>query len=227
MIVKEFYFHELNLKYFVGLGQIHFDFDEFLKSNNLKKENEVLEKFFSIIEMLQGKREDITIQFLNDRYIINQDHVFTACYFVQKAFHYNLNISNRKNMELILYLAGIRQIKKAIEAFGINNGQLKEGALTYCVITDTSDEIKVLNLKILEEFKATDISLAVNSVSIDKYQKIKQYYDFLDEQVKIVLKAHDIMENFQPLNSINAENLFFALNELVCEKMALLSIQKA
>ncbi len=227
MILKEFDINGLNLIYFVGLGQINFDFSRFLKINDLKKDKEGLDKLFNMIEDLQEKREDLCIQFINQNYIINQDHIYTACYFVRKAFYDKLNISNRKNLELLLYLAGVRQIKNAIESFGITIDQLKGGSLTYCVIANTSKEVESLNLKLLEKFEARDTPLTLNALSIENFLKIKQYYEFTDEQVKIVLKAHDLFENYKSLNSVNVKSLFFALNELVCEKMALLSTEKA
>ena len=125
MIVRNFYIEAMELRYFIGINQIKFDLNQFLKANSIDDEEEALNYVFNIIEELQEKNKESTIQFISDKYVLNQDHIFIACYYMQKAFFHKTHISNKKNIELLLYLSTSRQISKGFESFGIDYYDLK------------------------------------------------------------------------------------------------------
>ena len=156
MIVKEFTIEDLNMKYHVGINQIKFDHLDILKSNNLKNEEDSLTFLFNLIDTVQSKFKDSVVQFFKTKYILNPEHVFFACYFVQKAFYHNINISNTKNIELFLYLSAKRQIKKGIDAFGISTEDLKSSILTYCIISPDNN-LNQINKEIFQRLNANEI----------------------------------------------------------------------
>ncbi|MHA2009738.1 MAG: KEOPS complex subunit Cgi121, partial [Promethearchaeota archaeon] len=135
MITKDFYIKDLDLNYYVGITQIKFELNQFIRVNQVAK----LNKLFSVIEKLENRNRDSTIQLIKDTYILNQDHIFTACYYVQKGFTLKTNISNKKKIELLLYLSTHRQISKGIEAFGIDLNDLNKGELIFCIISQSNN----------------------------------------------------------------------------------------
>ncbi len=219
MILKEFIIEHLNLTYYIGISQISVDFQGYLKSNGLKNEDDALEHFLGSISRLEDKYNDSVIQVIDDNYVLNSDHILKSIYFVEKAFLNNLNISKKKNIEILLYLSMKRQIKNGIKAFGLKIKNLKEGLLTFCIISP-SNNITSINQELIQQLNAKELELTLDNQSIEKFNKIKNFFEISDNQIKCILKSYD--EN----NSDNLNNLFVALLDLLCEKMAILSLDK-
>ena len=200
--------------YYIGINQIEID----------PKEVQI-NKLVELIEVIQSHYEDTVLQFFNDRYILNPEHILHACYFVQKAFYTKNNISNKKNLELLLYLAAKRQIKLSLECFGVNNYNFQNKRISYCIIS-SEDNIKRLNIEINKNLHSKDVSLNLGNLSIDKYNRVKKYFEFSDNQILTVLCSYGHKNDKLDINSLNLESLYEALNDLICEKMALLSLEK-
>jgi len=213
MIKKNFYINDLNLKYLVGINQIHIRLEI------------SLDFLFNLIEKIQNDYKGSLVQFFTDKYVLNQDHIFMACYYVQKAFINKINISNKKNIEFLLYLATKRQIKNAIEAFGIKNSDLKSGNINYSIVSNENNLNKI-NEEILQTLEATEIEITLNEQSIKKFNQIKSYFEISNNQINAVLNSYGVNEVSNELISNNLDSLFLALNDLICEKMALLSLEK-
>ena len=60
-------------------------------------------------------------QIFDNRYIWGQKHIFSAVWHAWNAFMNNRLISKSLSMEILLYAAGFRQIKKAIELLGVRD----------------------------------------------------------------------------------------------------------
>ncbi len=71
-----------------------------------------------------------------------------------------------------------------------------------------------------------DLSLNLENLSIDKFKIVKKYFEFSDNQILTVLKAYGYKNVVLDISSLNLESLYGALNDLICEKMALLSLEK-
>lgn len=201
--------------YYIGINQIEIDPKEV-------QINELVE----LIEIIQSNHEDTVLQFFNDRYVLNPEHILHACYFVQKAFYTKNNISNKKNLELLLYLATKRQIKLSLEHFGVNDYNFHNKRISYCIIS-SEDNIKQLNIEINRNLHSKDISLNLENLSTDKFNRVKKYFEFSDNQILTVLCSYGYTNDKLNLNSLNLESLYEALNDLICEKMALLSLEKS
>ncbi|MFX1409933.1 MAG: KEOPS complex subunit Cgi121 [Promethearchaeota archaeon] len=226
MIVKEFKIEDLKLHYFIGINQIEIDIRKILEVNNITDQKELPDLIFSKIETLQNNFSNVIIQITNNKYILNQDHIFTAGYYLQKAFLQNLNISNKRNIEFILYLSANRQISKGFEAFGITDIDLKKHNLITCIISPINN-IGEINRKILLSLNAYEIDITINDQSIEKFNRIKEFYEISENQIASVLKSYGIYKiNEEHLyNNLNAK--FLAVHDLLCEKMALLNIERA
>jgi len=200
--------------YYVGINQIEIDPKEV-------QINELVE----LIEVIQSHHEDTVLQFFNDRYILNPEHILHACYFAQKAFYTKNNISNKKNLELLLYLAAKRQIKLSLECFGVINYNFQNRRISFCIIS-SEDNFKQVNIEINRHLHSKDISLNFEDLSIDKFNRIKKYFEFSDNQILTVLRSYGYKNDILDINSLKLESLYEVLNDLICEKMALLSLEK-
>ena len=222
MRVKKFFIRDLNLKYFAGINQIKFDYGKFIKFYSINDEKKALGKFLEIVEKVQNKFQNSIIQFFRYKFILNQEHVFKASYFTEKAFLQNLNISSKKNIEFLLYLATNRQINKSIEAFGIENANLKKNRLVYCILSPM-DNVEVINNELLKVLYSESTKLDLNEKSLSKINIIKEYYEISDNQINSVMRSYC----FDTENSkSNLDILVSSISDLIYEKMALLQIEK-
>ncbi|MFX1328586.1 MAG: KEOPS complex subunit Cgi121 [Promethearchaeota archaeon] len=222
MIVKEFYIEDLSLNYFVGITQVKIDLEKFLHYYDIDNEEKALIKFFNIIDEIQDRNENLMVQFVKDKYILNQDHIFIASYYFQKAFKQKINISNKRNIEFLLYLAINRQIIKSIQAFGIEFSDLKNSLLTLCIISPF-DAINSVWNDLSSVIFAQEQKLTIDHQSLTKYNMIKEFYEISETQINSVLRSYEIDKNKLVFN-ISLK--FSALYDLICEKMALLSVEK-
>ena len=225
MIIKEFNISDLNLKYFIGINQISIDVAKLLDEHKLENQTQVLDVIFDVIEKVQHTFEESTIQFFSNEYVLDQNHIFNASYYMIKAFIHNLNISNKKNIELLLYLATKRQIKIGIEAFGIKYLDVKKGKLLYCIISHEKN-IYEINEEILKILHAKETSFDLNHKSFDKFDSVKNFFEITDNQIITVLKSYAIRNINKEPTSYKLEDLYLALNDLICEKMTLLSLER-
>ncbi|MFX0075288.1 MAG: hypothetical protein ACFE96_07595 [Candidatus Hermodarchaeota archaeon] len=63
-------------------------------------------------------------------------------------------------------------------------------------------------------------------MSEDKYSFFKDYFKFSDNQILTVLKSYGYHNSILDKKTKNLEDLFRVLNDLICEKMVLLSLEK-
>jgi hypothetical protein len=223
MIIHEIFIEDLNLKYNIGINQINFDYNEFFELNNLLDENDALKYLFSLISQLNEKYKEAVIQFFNDEYLLNEDHIIKASYFIQKAFLNKVNISNNKSLELLLYLSTQRQIKRSIQSFGVKFSNLLLGNLNYCIISPKAN-ISEINHEIINRLKARDLEITINNVSLEKLDKIKSYYDISDNQINSIINSYG--EKEINTDDENTDSIIQALHDLICEKMSILSLEK-
>ena len=225
MITQKFNIKEINLEYFVVINQIKFNLTQFLQLFTIDYEEEALKHLFTLTQELQNRNKGSMIQFIKDKYLLNENHLFTACYYVQKAFYYNTNISNKKNIEFLLYLSANRQISKGIETFGIDIKDLRNGHLLFCIISQ-SNTIGKINSELLSILKVKEIELAINSLLNEKITTIKEYYGISDNQIFSILNSYGIKLVDKQISNIDLDSIAIALFDLICEKMALLNLEK-
>jgi len=225
VIVKEFYIKEMELKYFVGINQIEMELNQFLEANKLANEETALNHLFKMIEELQNKHKGSTIQIIKDNYVLNQDHIFVACYYLQKALFHDSLISNKKAIELLLYLSTHRQIGKGIKLFGLDSDDLNKGKFTTCFISPINNLKNILN-DLLEILHAFEIDVTINDLTLEKITEIIKIYEFSDLQIKSVLNSYGIENVYLEKSKKNLYNISLAVFDLICEKMALLNLEK-
>lgn len=212
VIIKNF-----NLKdkiFYIGIEQFK------LESKDL-----TFEQFFETFENMQNKFSELVIQVFNNKYVLNTEHIFNACYHLENAFLNNFNISNKKSIELLLYLAANKQIKIALEDFGIDIEIFNHGLINLCIISSESNFKSVIH-EFERSFKINNVNYSLDNFSQKKYEEIKSYYGFDDNQIESVLASYNIKINLKILRDIDLQMLYLALNDLICEKMALIYLEK-
>ncbi|MHA1105483.1 MAG: KEOPS complex subunit Cgi121 [Promethearchaeota archaeon] len=214
MITKSIIINEIDLKYNIGISKIQ------LGLNSLS-----LEDLFKLIEHIQKDKKGSMIQFFNDELILNSEHVLNACYFTIKAFNNGINISNQKNLEFVLYLATKRQIKQSLSDFGLNSTHTSNNELTYCIIS-SSKELPLIDEVILQKLNAKHLTLDLNKKNYVKFKRVKDYFQISDNQISVVLKTYGLNLLSKTPTKEDLINLYKVLNDLICEKMALLSLEK-
>ncbi|MCJ7647725.1 MAG: hypothetical protein MUP85_03840, partial [Candidatus Lokiarchaeota archaeon] len=203
MITKSIIINEIDLKYSVGISKI------LLGLSSLS-----LEDLFKLVEDIQKDKKGSMIQFFNDEFILNSEHVFNATYFTIKAFNNEINISNQKNLEFILYLATKRQIKQSLNDFGLNFTHISNKELTYCIISP-STELSLIDEVILQKLNAKHLTLDLNKKNYDKFKRVKDYFQISDNQISVVLKAYGLNLLSKTPTKEDLINLYQALNDLI------------
>lgn len=208
MITSEFSIKELELNYSVGIIQVKF------------KAIPDLTFLFNYLEDLNQLWSESIIQLFSTNFIINEEHVYNACYFAQKAFLQGSNISKALNIELFLYLAANRQIKLGLQSFGLTDSNIKTDDLILCLISKTGD-LELIKEHVLKKLCLKPLYSSFNQTNHHKLVILKNFFEISDDQLNVVLKSRGHL--------VEEENLVVhisCLNELVCEKMSLLSLEK-
>ena len=66
----------------------------------------------------------------------------------------------------------------------------------------------------------------MNKCNYDKYKRVKNYFKISDNQISVVLKTYGLNLQTRTPSEEELVNLFKVLNDLICEKMTLLSLEK-
>ncbi|MFX1324071.1 MAG: hypothetical protein ACFE8N_03880, partial [Promethearchaeota archaeon] len=72
---------------------------------------------------------------------------------------------------------------------------------------------------------AVEIELTINNTDIEKINRIIENYNIYDEQIKSVLKSYGIQYLESEKSNFKLKHLSLAIFDIICEKMALLSLE--
>ncbi len=70
------------------------------------------------------------------------------------------------------------------------------------------------------------MTLDLNKKKYDKFKRVKDYFQISDNQISVVLKTYGLNLLSKTPTKEDLINLYKVLNDLICEKMALLSLEK-
>jgi tRNA threonylcarbamoyladenosine modification (KEOPS) complex Cgi121 subunit len=201
------------IEYYIGINAI-----------KLKLDYKSIEDILVQAHKIQLSFPGSVIQFFNDEFILNQKHILIACYHFIKSFGSNRNIASSKNIELLLYLACNRQIKFSLKNFGINEEILEKRVLHYCVIHKL-DNISEIEAKLTAELDSVPQKPNILDKSLERFNKVKKFFNFKDKQIDVILRSYNIKPEHTELNLENIDLFYTCLNDLISEKMALLSLE--
>jgi hypothetical protein len=94
------------------------------------------------------------------------------------------------------------------------------------IIVSNENNLNKINDEILQNLKANEIEITLNNKNAEKFNQIKSYFEISNNQINAVLNSYGVKNFSNKLIANNLDNLFLALNDLICEKMAILSLEK-
>ncbi|MHA1311694.1 MAG: KEOPS complex subunit Cgi121 [Candidatus Helarchaeota archaeon] len=104
-----------------------------------------IQDIFNRIKQISNESE-CEIQLLNANIVATWEHIFFAAINALNSFKNGNNLANNLSLEILLYIAGTRQIKVALKKVGINN-LIREIA----IVIFSNDEQMIYN--VFEEIK--------------------------------------------------------------------------
>lgn len=149
------------------------------------------------------------VQIFDAERIAGWRHLYFATLNALKAFRSESNISNQLAVEVLLYAAGERQIKKSMEILGVKPGTTKATVLIIAGAKD--DAITTLNkvAKILGG-KRDDSVMEIDTPQ--KYSSLKEMFRISDLEIEAKTEKKGLEKE--------------ALTDLIIERGALLTIER-
>ncbi len=138
------------------------------------------------------------VQLFDARCVAGEEHLLTALHKAKRAFERKENISQRLELEVMLYAAGTRQLKKAFR-MGI-----KEGMCTIAVLVEAEDAAGLARK--IEGALSLSRDDSVVECSQDKRDVLCELFDISEREVGCVGEER--------------------LCQLVLERVALLDVEK-
>ncbi len=152
----------------------------------------------------------VIIQFFNSKLIASWQHLFFSVIHSLKAFKQGMNISNKLELEILLYTSAQHQIKVAIERFGVNE-EIKNIAMI--ILGNSKEEIENSKLNISELINGTENESVLN-IDGKKYESICNNFNITQleiETTSVSSKQDDKME---------------ALKDIILNRIAFLVFEK-
>ena len=118
----------------------------------------------------------VVVQVCSVSKIATWEHIFFGCLYAMLAFKQKRNLLNRLPLEILLYISGQRQIKNAIEEFGIKNGE------NCIIILGNEDESMKQTLMRCEKLLGGEYSDEVLEITdVSKQTEICNYFQISQE----------------------------------------------
>jgi len=150
------------------------------------------------------KAEDVNLQFFNANLVAGWEHLYFAVLNALTAFKNGLNISKSLVVEVLLYASAQRQIRNAVEFFGI-----KESVSEVAVVVFAEDREKVVKaLENLSKFIQGKEDESLLEIDDRKFRMIKDFFGISDLELSAKLERKGMEKK--------------ALKDLVIERVALL-----
>ncbi len=165
------------------------------ENTNVADINETLRQ---LDEMVKGR----TYQLFDADKIADQNHIYYAAANALYALENGNNISNKLDVETLLYVSTQNQISKAIQLVGVSK-QTKRIAVA--VITEREND--PLATEIAEQLG--DVNDGILAPSPAKYESLKQLYEITETAIETV-----------------GSDKYMALSSLITEKSTLISLRR-
>jgi len=142
--------------------------------------------FFNKIDAF--KKRNVIIQFFNADLIAGWEHVFFSTVNAYNAFHQKRNISNKIEIEIMLYVSAQRQIKSAIDSFGVNEDTSN---LAILAIAESEENIEKILYDLMASIGGTmdDSVLEINDHR--KFEKICKAFNISLKELKAIRRSDE------------------------------------
>ena len=165
------------------------------ENTGVKDINETLKQ---LDEMIEGK----TYQLFDADKVADQYHIYYAAANAQYALENGNNISNKLDVETLLYVSTQNQISKAIQLVGVSK---KTKRIAVAVITEQEND--PTTTKIAEQIG--EVNDKILTPTPEKYESLKQLYEITETAIETV-----------------GSDKYRALSSLITEKSTLISLRR-
>lgn len=175
-------------------------------------------KIGEIIDLLdneQNRFDSLKILLIIDQEAVcGLKHLEACIYYTLKSFEQGTNIANNLGPELLLYLAGRRQISKSIKNIGLSINTTK-----ILMIELFENEVNCDTKKLAELLQELDLAFKgfkfdIDMLPITDYSKIKKNLEITEEMISVLTTG------------TTSENYSDAIEKLAIERSAILNLQK-
>ena len=167
----------------------------------------------SLLSQSQSLADDmeVIVQLVDAKRIASPAHLFFATLHALQAFHYGFQRAKTQGMEILRYAAAQRQISRALDVLGITHSTSQVGGV---VIDGSQGLLRRFYAKLLREIGGKDTPQVLEISDSEKAKAVKSAFNISASEVETVLTSKDQIGRFD------------AIAKLVCERCALLAIEK-
>lgn len=154
-----------------------------------------IEKVLEIVDELDGEH-GTTSQLFDAKRIAGKEHILHASKLALESLEGGNPFANSPKIELTCWVAGLRQIDKALEGFGI-----KEGAGNIAVVTigEREDEVETVQRKILKGLNIEE-DREVLELTEDKIEGLQEQFSITQNQLEVSSIQGLVLEKIALLN---------------------------
>jgi len=131
----------------------------------------------ALLEEAKKHKNDCEIIYINPDYVISPTNIIIAIQYALRAFKRGKNISRLLPIEVMLYLAGEREISKALRFFRIKEITDK---LIIAIIGETTNKVLTVKAHLMKKFSFKESKIEVNREKIDY---VKNLYKISREEI--------------------------------------------
>ena len=126
----------------------------------------------------------VVVQVCSTLRIATWEHIFFGCLYAMLAFKQERNLLNRLPLEILLYISGQRQIKIALEVFGLRNGE-------NCIIILGNNEtsMKQAQVKCEKLLGGERSDEVLDIMDISKRTEICNYFQINPEELNVISQS--------------------------------------
>lgn len=140
-----------------------------------------IKDFRGLINKTNEISKECTLQLLNAEGIAGYEHILHAAVHAIKAFERGENIAKDLGLEICLRASAQRQISKALDILGINEGTMNICAVAVDCSEDIMDKLEHL------------LDKKDNSVLDSNENTLKEIYNISDEELKTAGNIENVM----------------------------------
>ncbi len=148
---------------------------------------------------------NLKIQFIDSSKILDSSHIYFATKNALKAFKNKRNISKNLVIEILLYLAGKKQIDEVIGVFGINK-EIKNPIMI--AVADKKEDLEKLEHNIKNSLGIDFDDSIIEIDSKNKIEIIKNVFNITDLEIEAIKRKGETYRNI--------------IKKLIIERIALL-----
>ena len=195
MVLKELKTDEFFFKYILitGLSNIRMSFDEIQeKLSTICNENQVI------------------IQIFNAELVADWEHLFFSAIHSLEAFKQGKNLSNKLDIELLLYASGQHQIKVAIDKFGI---RLETENIALLIMSNSIELLENAKLSIFKLIKGTEDE-SILKINENKFRKLCEIFKISSLEIETASDSADWEDKIEALKQIVLNRIAFLIFEI-------------